>query len=99
MDSQDLDGQFDILHQKVTAHQIFINIWEMVDKLYYRGFIVDYIIMDRASTNCTFTSMLFTGDPKEGYTIMNMYDASHSICITHLMYILKKLFCNLESSK
>ncbi|KAL3857566.1 hypothetical protein ACJMK2_012217 [Sinanodonta woodiana] len=87
--------------ETATAHQIFQIVWEGVDKLDDRGFIVDYIMMDGASTNRSFSSMLFTVDPREeGYMTKNMYDASHKICIIQdVMHVLKKIRNNLESSK
>lgn len=66
-----------------------------------RGFTVDYVKLDGASTNRTFTGMLFDGHPAESnWKFHDVFDRHHQICaIQDIMHCLKKLRNNIESSK
>lgn len=66
-----------------------------------RGFTVDYVMLDGASTNRTFTGMLFDGHPAESnWKFHDVFDRHHQICaIQDIMHCLKKLRNNIESSK
>ena len=66
-----------------------------------RGFTVDYVMLDGASTNRTFTGMLFHGPPADSaWMFHDIFDRHHQICaIQDIMHCIKKLRNNIESSK
>ena len=84
-----------------TASQLFFTFWEAVDTLAEYDFHVHYCMLDGASTNRSFTSLLFTQTPRESlFTTRNMYSASDSIVILQdIQHVLKKVRNNVEASK
>lgn len=66
-----------------------------------RGFTVDCVMLDGASTNRTFTGMLFHGPPADSaWMFHDIFDRHHQICaIQDIMHCIKKLRNNIESSK
>ena len=56
---------------------------------------------DGASTNRTFTNMLFNGNPREAnYIFEDVFFKSHKMCaIQDIMHVLKKIRNNIESSR
>lgn len=85
-----------------TAHQLYLNMWEAIDKLDDHGFCAEYIMMDGGSANRSFTNMLFGNDsPREkGYAATNIYDMSSTICIIQdIKHCLKKIRNGIFSSR
>jgi hypothetical protein len=84
-----------------TAHQLYNTFWQCVDELSEKGFTVDYVMMDGASTNRLFTSMLFQGKPPTTqWMFRDIYNRQHTICaIQDIMHCIKKTRNNIESSK
>ena len=72
-----------------------------MDVLDEKGFTVDYVMMDGASTNRSFVNMLFDSNPREKlFQFPDVYDRNHSICaIQDIMHVLKRVRNNIESSK
>jgi hypothetical protein len=82
-----------------TAHELYTTFWDCVDKLDEHGFCVDYLMLDGASTNRSFTSMLMKDPRKAKYVFHDVFDHTHSICaIQDIMHCLKKVRNNIESS-
>lgn len=84
-----------------TAHQLYTTFWKCVDLLDEHGFTVDYVMADGASTNRTFTNMLFQGSPRESNFIFpDVFFKGHHMCaIQDIMHVLKKIRNNIESSR
>lgn len=62
---------------------------------------VDYVMTDGASTNRSFATMLFPGNPQNyNWIFKDIYFSQHSICfIQDIMHVFKKVRNNIESSK
>jgi hypothetical protein len=84
-----------------TAHQLYTTFWKCVYLLDDCGFTVDYLMADGASTNRSFTSMLFTGTPRQmNYTFPDVFCRDHAMyAIQDIMHVIKKIRNNVESSK
>lgn len=83
-----------------TAHQLYNAFWECVDKLDDEGFSVDYVMLDGASTNRAFLSIMLDNPRAQKFVFNDIYDQQHSICaIQDIMHVLKKIRNNIESSK
>jgi hypothetical protein len=55
--------------------------WKCVDILDNNGFTCDYVMLDGASTNRSFTNMLFKVDPREAnYMFRDIFFQEHFIC-------------------
>lgn len=84
-----------------SAHQLYSLFWKCVDILDERGFTVDYVMADGASTNRAFTNMLFKEcQREEKFKFMDIYDVKHEICaVQDIMHVLKRVRNNIDSSK
>jgi hypothetical protein len=83
-----------------TAHQLYTSFWDCVDQLDNHGFTVDYIMADGASTNRSFTSMLFPGKPRDmDYEFSDVFREHRISAIQDIMHVLKKTRNNIEASK
>ena len=85
-----------------TAHQLYNTFWKCVDLMDDHGFTIDYVMADGASTNRTFTNMLFNEiNPRENNFVFNdTFCKSHKMCaIQDIMHVIKKIRNNIESSK
>ncbi|MEW8547333.1 MAG: hypothetical protein AB2693_27815, partial [Candidatus Thiodiazotropha sp.] len=84
-----------------TTHQLYLNVWEVVQEIEERGFLIDYVMMDGGSANRAFMSMLFTDDPrKEGFSTPNIFDFSRSVSIVQdIKHCFKKIRNGLENSR
>ncbi|XP_061171803.1 uncharacterized protein LOC133181293 [Saccostrea echinata] len=84
-----------------TSHQLYLTFWKSVDVLEEMGFTVDYMMADGATTNRSFTSMLFNGNPREElFLFKNVYNREHVIvAIQDIKHVLKRIRNNIESSR
>lgn len=84
-----------------TTHQLYLNVWDVVDKIERRGFLVDYIMMDGGSANRSLTSVILGYKPRlQGFTTPNVFDFSRSITLVQdIKHCFKKIRNGLESSK
>lgn len=82
------------------AHQLFINVWDCVDALDEKGFVVDYVMFDGASTNRSLTNILTNDQPREQkYKAVDIYDSKHKLYIIQdPKHVLKKIRNNIEAS-
>jgi hypothetical protein len=82
-----------------TAYELFTIFWDCVDKLDEMGFTVDYVMMDGASTNRSFTNMLMSNPREMKFVFHDVFNYRHEICaIQDIMHCLKKIRNNIESS-
>ncbi|XP_063444845.1 uncharacterized protein LOC134725169 [Mytilus trossulus] len=85
-----------------TAHQLYTTFWKCVDIMDDHGFTIDYVMADGASTNRTFTNMLFNKcNPREhDFVFRDVFCKSHKMfAIQDIMHVIKKIRNNTESSK
>lgn len=84
-----------------TAHQLYRNIWECVDKLDDHGFTTDYIMMDGGSANRAFTNMLFENNARENrFSTPDIYNMTHNIAIIQdVKHCIKKIRNGLFASR
>jgi hypothetical protein len=82
-----------------TAQQLYMTTMDLVDSLDDYGFTVDYVLMDGASTNRSFTKMVLE-NPRESVTTTNVFDHTNTITFTQdIKHTFKKVRNGLESSK
>ena len=74
---------------------------EVVEALILFGFIVDYTCMNGASTNRSFTKMVFPETPKPSdFKAVNMFDQEKCIIIVQdIKHCVKNIWNSMESSK
>lgn len=84
-----------------STHQIYNNFWECVDVLDENGFIVDYVMLDGASTNRSFSKLLLGDDPRGcNFVAKDIYDSKHQVCVIQdIKHVFKKIRNSIESSK
>ena len=59
------------------AHQLYNIFWKCVDVMDEIGFTVDYVMYDGASSNRSFTNMLFESSPREKNIFTDVYDIQY----------------------
>ncbi|XP_046357922.2 uncharacterized protein LOC124136148 [Haliotis rufescens] len=85
------------------SHQIYFNFWKIVEALGDHDFIVDYVMLDGASTNRAFQTMLLGTKPsllrQDLFQTTNTFDHHQISVCQDIKHVFKKLRNGLESSK
>jgi hypothetical protein len=86
------------------AHQLYFHFWEAVQVLDDQGFTTDYVMLDGASTNRCFQTMILGQNPSlqrdADFMLVDLFDPDHQIAVCQdIKHCFKKIRNGVESSK
>ena len=87
--------------RSASAHQLYLTFLEVLEAVSLHGFTVDYLCMDGALTNRSFTKMLFPQSPNAClYKAVNVFSRKKKIVILQdIKHCVKKIRNSVESSR
>ena len=84
-----------------TTHQLYMQVWDVIEQIEARGFCIDYVMMDGGSANRSLMSLILGENPRDqGFTTPNVFDFTRSISLVQdIKHCFKKIRNGIESSK
>ena len=69
-----------------STHQLYLLVWDLIEQVKSRGFVIDFVMVDGGSANRSLTSLVLAENSRaQGLTTPNISDISKSITLVQDM--------------